>query len=411
MAIIAECPICHSKQSIRNKQCSCGADLDNEKKSKKVKYHIVYRVGGKQKWRSVGSFDGCDAYSIEDARDVESKFRVSKRENKIEIFDPRPDSRMTYEELKNWYLKLKPVKKLASYDRIEIALNNFIKVFGNQIVGSIKPVDLEDYQDTREGQGAAPATIDMEISLVKTMVTKAFDNDMVGGRTVKAFRKVKRKLKKGSNARKRIISIDEYLRLVEKAPDHLKVMIIVDYNTGMRTGELRKLRWSHIDVKEKFIRLPKDITKERKPKIIPINHYVEAVLNELRPKELKVVDEKYHDYVFTYRGKPIVHKNGLKKSLITTCEKAKIPYGRKEPNGIIFHDIRRTVKTNMLEAEVNKVHRDLIVGHSLQGMDVHYLAPSEESLKDAMAKYTEWLDGQFLKASEEKEANEAGGSI
>ncbi len=28
-------------------------------------------------------------------------------------------------------------------------------------------------------------------------------------------------------------------------------------------------------------------------------------------------------------------------------------------------------------------------------MDLHYLAPSEDGLHRAMAKYTEWLDGQM----------------
>ncbi len=48
---------------------------------------------------------------------------------------------------------------------------------------------------------------------------------------------------------------------------------------------------------------------------------------------------------------------------------------RSKPEGIIFHDLRRTVKTNMLSAGVDKVYRDTILGHSLQGMDVHYMAP------------------------------------
>ena len=49
----------------------------------------------------------------------------------------------------------------------------------------------------------------------------------------------------------------------------------------------------------------------------------------------------------------------------------------------------------MLTAGVDKVHRDLILGHSLQGMDVHYMAPDEETLKEAMEKYTRWIDVQF----------------
>jgi len=48
-------------------------------------------------------------------------------------------------------------------------------------VDGIKPVLLEDYQEDRERQGRAAATIDMEISIAKTMIIKAFDNDMIDG--------------------------------------------------------------------------------------------------------------------------------------------------------------------------------------------------------------------------------------
>ena len=62
MAIVAECPACHIKQSVRNKICKCGADLDKEKKGRRIKYHIIYRVNGKQKWESVSSFDDLDGF-------------------------------------------------------------------------------------------------------------------------------------------------------------------------------------------------------------------------------------------------------------------------------------------------------------------------------------------------------------
>jgi integrase len=271
---------------------------------------------------------------------------------------------------------------------IKQALNNFNATFGYMIAGDIKPIHLENYQEDRESKGRAPATIDMEMSIAKTMIIKAFDNDLVDGRVLKAFRSVKRKLKKGSNARKRTLAIDEYLSLINKAPQHLRAAIIIAFNTGMRTGEIRLLKWSYIDRKNGYIRRPKEVTKESKPKNIPINHHVKAVLDNV-PRAIN------HPYVITYRGSRIVHKDGLKKSFKTACKNAKIPHGRKTENGIIFHDIRRTVKTNMLTAGVDKVHRDLILGHSLQGMDVHYMAPDEETLKEAMEKYTRWIDAQF----------------
>ncbi|UCF86377.1 MAG: tyrosine-type recombinase/integrase [Desulfobacteraceae bacterium] len=106
----------------------------------------------------------------------------------------------------------------------------------------------------------------------------------------------------------------------------------------------------------------------------------------------------HHDFVLTYKSKPITQKNGYKHSFKTACKKAGIPCGRKIPNGITFYDIRRTVKTNMLNAGLDKVHRDLILGHSQQGMDTHYIVPDENSLKLAMAKYTKWLDDQIAES-------------
>ena len=81
-----------------------------------------------------------------------------------------PESKMTFQELTDWYLDLKTVKKLKSYKRVESAFNRFNDTFGNMIVGDIKPVFLENYQEDREGQGISAATIDMEISIAKTMV-------------------------------------------------------------------------------------------------------------------------------------------------------------------------------------------------------------------------------------------------
>jgi integrase len=387
MAILAECPQCHKKQAVKNRLCDCGADLVKEKQRRKVRYWVVYRLpDGRQRKEFVRLPDGSPG-GIEEAKAAEGKRRAQKKENPT-ILERVPAECMTFAELAEWYLDLSPVKKLSSYIRIKQGIANFNQVFGTRIVSSLKPLHLEEYQEKREKDGRAPATIDMEISLVKTMVTKAFDNDLVDGRTVKAFRVIKRKLKKAANARKRTLTIEEYLKLVDVAPDHLKAFLILGFNTGMRTGELRGLRWSHIDREKGVIRLPADLIKESKDKVIPMNHHVKRVIANL-PRTI------HHDFVLTYKNEPIVTPGGLKNSFITACGKAGILYGQQVGNGITFHDIRRTVKTNMLSAGVDKVYRDTILGHSLTGMDVHYISPSEDDLRRAMGIYTSWLDAQI----------------
>jgi integrase len=268
-------------------------------------------------------------------------------------------------------------------------LNNFNAVFGNRIAGTIKPTEIEDYQEDSLESRLSANTLDVELTIVKGMINKAFDNDMIGANVLRAFRKIKKRSKKGDNARRRTITIQEYLKLKSHAQPHLRNIIIVAMNTGLRPGELKKLKWNYIDRKAGIITFPAEETKERKEKKVPINHHVEAVLNAL-PRHID------HDYVFTYRGKPIFSNGGVKGALMITCRNAKIPYGRNTPNGIIMHDFRRTVKTNMVKAGVDRIFRDLILGHSLQGMDIHYISPEDDDLRNAIVKYTEWLDEQVL---------------
>ena len=88
-------------------------------------------------------------------------------------------------------------------------------------------------------------------------------------------------------------------------------------------------------------------------------------------------------------------KNSLKKQFQEASDKANIPYGRKIKNGVTFHDIRRTFKTNLAEAGVEKVYRDSILGHRLEGMDARYIVPTDEALTKAMDRYIKWINLRF----------------
>ena len=98
---------------------------------------IDYRLpNGTQRRESVDAIEGCDGYSIEDARDAYAKRRSQKRENKV--FDMQRGSDLTFDKLIKWYLNLNSVIKLSSYTRVQSALANFIKSFidcGNHHTG------------------------------------------------------------------------------------------------------------------------------------------------------------------------------------------------------------------------------------------------------------------------------------
>jgi integrase len=392
MAILAECPICHRKQASKNKLCSCGEDLLKAKKPQRVRYWIAFRVEGKQRREAVG-------FSIEEARDADGKRRVQKREHRI--FEMLPEAKMTFSELTDWYLELPAVKRLKARERVRQALANFNEVFGSKVVNIIRPEHLEAYQAKREEEGRALATVDLELTEAKALINKAFDNDMVDGRVLKVFKRVKPRLKSGANARERTLTVQEYLALVGNAPRDQKALLTVAFHTGMRRGELLALRSSWVDRAPGFIRLPAEITKEGKTKSVPMNYHVKAVLDSI-PWAL------HHDFVFTYRGEPRGRdfRGGLKKA----CEDAGIVYGMNEKGGFRFHDIRATFDTNMDRAGVSESVRKAIVGHSQNGMDRHYIRPGDEDLTRAIELYTAWFDTQVANVDQNVDQAGNGGS-
>ncbi|MFH2061060.1 MAG: tyrosine-type recombinase/integrase [Pseudomonadota bacterium] len=382
MAILAECPICHKKQTTRNKVCTCGADLDKAKRSQRVRFWIQYRLpGGKQKKEYVG-------LSIEEARDADGKRRVQKRENRI--FDIKPETKMTFNQLTEWYLKLEKVKALASYDIIKISLDKFNKEFGNIIVSRIKPVDLENYQARRLKEGKAPGTVDHEIGKAKSMIYKAFDNDFVGGDTLKTFKRVKKTLKPGSDVRDRLITADEFESLMKHSEGHTKAIISMGYYTGMRKGEILNLTWDKIDLAARLIRLEAGDTKDKEARNIPICKELFKVLMVL-PNRIHGSNADNH--VFQFRGKPITD---IRTALRQACKDAGIEYGRFVKGGFIFHDLRHTFNTNMRKAGGAESVIMAITGHSTRAMFDRYNRIDDDDTRKAI----EQLEGYFASVTQ-----------
>jgi integrase len=341
---------------------------------KKVRYWISYRTpDGKQKREPVG-------FSISEARDADGKRKVQKRENRI--FDIKPDSRMTFNELSDWYLKLEKVKALASYDIIKIRLDKFNTEFGDWIVANIKLADLENFQTRRLKEGLAHGTVDHEIGKTKTMIIKAFDNDMVGGDILKVFKRCKPVLKKGSDVRDRILTCDEFESIMDNLLAHSNPVFATGYYTGMRKGEIVGLTWDKVDLKGRVIKLEATDSKDNEPRTIPICSKLYEILSK--------VPRAIHDsHVFLRCGKPFRYfRHGLTKA----CENAGVKYGRFEKGGFVFHDLRHTFNTNMRKAGVPESVIMSITGHSTREMFDRYNTIDIDDTKCAVDHLESYLE-------------------
>ena len=380
MAVLAECPICHKKQSVRNKLCKCGEDLVRAKRSNRIGYWVAYRLpGGKQRFEKVKGEEGEKEKSIEYAKDVEAKRKVQKRENRI--FDVKPEVKMTFQELSKWYLDLEKVKALKYYPTLRICLDRFNEEFGSMVVSQIKPMNLENYQARRKAQGKADHTVDEEIGAAKTMINKAFDNDLVGGDTLKTFKRVKKMLKRNANARKRILSPIQFNQLMEHLPIHTKCILATGFYTGMRSHEVLSLIWPKVSLNDRIIQLEAKDTKDNEARTIPICDDLYSILRGI-PQAI------HDDHVFLFKGKPV--KN-IRKSLANACMKAKIPYGRFVKDGFVFHDLRHSFNTHMRKAGISESIIMDVTGHSTREMFDRYNTIDMDDRKQAINRFQAFL--------------------
>jgi integrase len=405
MAIKAECPLCHKKQSVKNKVCSCGQDMDKAKRSKKVKYHITYRVNGKQKQEFVG-------HSIEDARNADAGRKTQKRENKLEdILDIQADARMTFNEFTAWYIPIEKTRcetKGIGFRRKQNCLDNFNAVFGNTIVRDVSLADLERYKLDRSKE-VSDRTIDYEIGEVKKMMRTAWNDNKISGKTWKMFDSLEKVLKTGANIRSRKLEPQEYVTLEPHLASHHKPLFRLALFTGMRPGELlqinksnkqeatKGLTWDRVDFKNRMIVLEAENTKTKEARKIPITDEILEILRSI-PRDIAC------EHVFTYHGESLSRvKGGIKRA----CKDAGIPYGMRVKNGFVFRDLRTTADTLMARAGVPDVYRKALMGHRQAGMDRHYMHPDfEKDLRAAMEKYTRWLRVELEAVKEARAVNE-----
>ena len=146
MAILAECPRCHKKQTVKNRDLRLWGGPGERKAPQESPI-----LGSLSPAPMVSSARNLSGISLKRPGPRRGSARP-KRWRTPAFWKRCRRRRMTFAELAEWYLDLSPVKKLSSYNRIKQGIANFNRIFGIRIVSSLKPLDLEDYQE-QAGRG------------------------------------------------------------------------------------------------------------------------------------------------------------------------------------------------------------------------------------------------------------------
>jgi integrase len=220
----------------------------------------------------------------------------------------------------------------------------------------------------REAAGAKPGTINKELGFLSAAIN-AYNLD----HSTQLFNPVKGLKLREPEGRLRYLTRDEYARLVSVTDGYLRDFIILGVQTGMRRGEINKLRWDRVDLEHGLINLRSEDTKANKPRSIPINQEARKAL-----ERRKVQGES--PYVFPGTKPPYEYLADPKKSFASACKQAGL-------HDVTPHILRHTTASWMAMAGVPMLEIQKILGHSSMQVTMRYahLAPGHlRSAVDAL---------------------------
>ena len=285
----------------------------------------------------------------------------------------------TFRELVDWYLSLPRANQVRSIYKIKQHCGRLKKVFGNMKADEIKPSMIEAYQQKRlseityRGTPYRPASINRELEVMKRIYNLAIREDMV---VKNPCWKVTRLPER--NARDRVLSPEEFERLIRELPRHAADIVTVAYYTGMRAGEIFGLTWDRVNMKEGYFNLTQKDTKTGEARYVYFSSPVREILERLRK-----VRQLSHRCVFTYKGNPL---RSIKYSLDKALERAGI-------KNFTLHDLRHTYVSNARRAGIDRVVIMKLTGHKTLSMFTRYNTVDQADAKEAMRRLDRYFGG------------------
>ncbi len=314
-------------------------------------WYIDYYAGYEQRREKIGP-------SKRQAEVALKKRMVQVAENRfleVEKYDKIKSEKMTDLYLENYS---KPNKK--SSRREVTSINNLKTFFAGKYLHEITPLDIEKYKRGRQGK-VSNATVNREVACLKHIFTKAIEWGMVQknpGKKVKLLRE--------RNTRLRYLEERKIGRLYDACAEHLKPIVIVALNTGMRKEEILSLKWKDVDFRSRTISILDTNNGERRE--LPMNDIVCRTLVDIRNKT---------DSPWVFCKKNGERYGNIRKAFEGARKRAGITDFR-------FHDLRHTFASHLVMAGVDLRTVQELLGHKSFEMTLRYAHLSPEHKKAAL---------------------------
>ncbi len=247
------------------------------------------------------------------------------------------------------------------YSRTKYTLTQLEREFGGIPLAALLSFRIEQWKARRK-KDVAPATVNRELTLLKAMLKKAVVWKLLDQNPAADVKPLP-----VNNQRLRYLSREELGCLVEAArrdvAPWLAPGILLAVHTGLRQGELLRLRWQDIDGGLQLATIAQ--TKNNTPKHVPLNDAARTTLAELPRNGATVLAWPW--------GDPVSNTT-LHAAFKRACAAAEICDFR-------WHDLRHTFASHCVMAGVDLRTVQELLGHKTLEMTMRYshLAPAHKA--------------------------------
>lgn len=300
------------------------------------------------------------------AEAIVGKVRVQIVEGRF--FETRQEKERTFAEMMERYLREVSVRKAPeSCLRDEQCADHLLPWFAEKLLCQVSSKLLAEYKVRRREEGAAPATINKELGMVR----HAFNVAVREWEWCRESPMHRVAMEKVHNMRDRWLTVEEEKKLLIAATQWLREIILFALHTGMRRGEILALQWQDVDLPRGVLVIMKSKNKERRT--IPLNVRVFELLMGKQPKSIEP-----GALVFTTSCGTRMNGRNLMRAFYSALEDAKI-------ENFTFHDLRHTFATRLVQEGVDLYKVQRLLGHKTPAMTQRYAHHCPESLRDGVA--------------------------
>jgi integrase len=275
-------------------------------------------------------------------------------------------ARLTYDDLERMLLDRWQAESRKGQQQAVARLRHLRRAFAGWAVDALTTDRLTAYSARRRAEGAAVATVNLELALIR----RAFGIAREAGRLDRI--PVIRRLP-GALRRTGTIEAGDLDAILSRLPERYRAPIRFLHATGWREQEALRLTWSRVDLEAGEVRL--DTSKTGAPRIVYLggSPSLRALLESLWRSRREI-----SPYVFPGRAGRPIDRTTLQKRWRVAAIAAGLP-------AALIHDLRRTMKRDLRRsgAEIGESMR--ILGHTdvrvHLGYDVVNRRDQEETLR------------------------------